>query len=173
MANNSPVLTGALAIVIVNNKPVGLMKNIRAAENTSRAQVRGLGSILPKEAPVTAWSGTVSCSFYEIDFKKSGVPGATRRDVGAGNGASQVTIGNNVPSYEDQLVLDTEGVQLNIFKKIKDVLDPATGLIIPGKVPYAIITRVLIESDSINIDEGSVAGRDQSFQFLDPITYSK
>jgi hypothetical protein len=163
------VLTGAIAIIIVNNKPVGLMRDIRINENARRQPVKGLGTILPKEAPVTDWNGTVSCSFYEIDYAESGIERAIRRDVGVGNAESQVAIGISTPNFEDNLVLDEFGVQINLFKKVKDIIDPATGLIIPNKVPYAIVTRCMIEGDNINISEGSVAGRDQSFMFLDPV----
>lgn len=162
------VLTGAIAIIKVNGKPVGLMRSIRINENTRRVPVRGLGSIITKEAPVVEWAGTVSCSFFEINFKDSGVPGAIRRDVGAGNAQSQIATGNNNTNFEDDLVLRTQGVQLDVYKKMQDVLGP-TGLIVPKVAPYAIIGRCLIESDSINIDEGNVSGRDQTFTYLDPI----
>lgn len=163
------VLTGALAIIKVNGVAVGLMRNVRVNESMRRVPVRGLGSILPKEAPVTEWAGTLSCSFWEIDYTKSGIPNAIRRDVGLGNQASQIAGGINSANFEDNLVLDAEGVQVDLFKKVTDVIDPNTGLITPKAIPYAIIGRVLIESDNITIDEGNVSGRDQSFQFLDPV----
>lgn len=162
-------LTGAIAIIKVNGVAVGLMRNVRVNESMRRVPIRGLGSILPKEAPVTEWAGTLSCSFWEIDYKKTGIPNAIRRDVGLGNAASQIASGINTTNFEDQLVLDSDGVQVDLFKKVTDVIDPNTGLITPKAVPYAIIGRVLIESDNISIDEGSIAGRDQSFSFLDPV----
>lgn len=165
---NEPVLTGAIAIIKVNGQPVGLMRNVKINESTRRIPVRGLGSLLPKEAPVVEWAGTVSCSFFEINFKKSGIPNAIRRDVGMGNAASQIATGNPQANFEDDLALSTQGVQLDLYKKLKDITGP-TGLIIPKVEPYAIIGRCLIESDSINIDEGNVSGRDQTFMYLDPI----
>lgn len=165
---NEPVLTGAIAIIKVNGQPVGLMRNVRINETTRRIPVRGLGSLLSKEAPVVEWAGTVSCSFFEINFKKSGIPNAIRRDVGIGNAASQIATGNAQTNFEDDLALSTTGVQLDLYKKIKDITGP-TGLIQPKVEPYAIIGRCLIESDSINIDEGNVSGRDQTFMYLDPI----
>jgi len=165
---NEPVLTGAIAIIKVNGQPVGLMRNVKINESTRRIPVRGLGSLLPKEAPVVEWAGTVSCSFFEINFKKSGIPNAIRRDVGIGNAASQIATGNAQTNFEDDLALSTQGVQLDLYKKLKDIIGP-TGLIVPKIEPYAIIGRCLIESDSINIDEGNVSGRDQTFMYLDPI----
>ena len=166
------VLTGAIAIVVVDGKAVGLMKDIRDNEDVRRMRVGGIGTVLPQELPVTEWNGSISCSFYEIDFASSGIPKAIRRDVGVGNAASQVAAGNNNANFEDNLVLDDVGVQLNIFKKVKDVIDPNTGLIIPNRIPYAIITRCFIEVDGVTISEGNVSGRDQSFKYLDPIVYN-
>lgn len=165
---NEPTLTGAIAIIKVNGQPVGLMRSVKINENARRIPVRGLGSLLPKEAPVVEWSGSVSCSFFEINFAKSGIPNAIRRDVGSGNAVSQIATGNPQTNFEDNLALDTEGVQLDLYKKLKDVLD-GNGLIIPKAVPYAVIGRCLIEGDSINIDEGNISGRDQTFMYLDPI----
>lgn len=162
------VLTGAIAVIKVNGQPIGLMRSVRVTENTRRVAVRGIGSLLPKEAPVVEWAGTVSCSFFEISYEKSGVPNAIRRDVGVGNAISQIANGNNQTNFEDNLALDTDGVQLDLYKKVKDVIS-STGLIVPKVVPYAIIGRCLIEGDNINIDDGNISGRDQNFMYLDPI----
>lgn len=169
MAEANKVLTGAIAIIKVQGQPVGLMRRVTVNEATRRVPVRGLGSILPKEAPVVEWSGTVSCSFYEIDYKNSGIKDAIRRDVGLGNAISQIANGINTANFEDNLVLDSAGVQLDIYKKEKDIIDPITNLIIPKVTPYAIVGRCLIESDNVSIDEGNVSGRDQSFMYLDPV----
>src|ERR1035437_10721126 len=111
--------TGAIAVIKVNGVAVGLMKDIRINENSTRVLVRGLGSIIPRESLVTAWSGTCSCSFYEIDYASSGIQGAIRRDV-AGNAGSQIAAGNNQTNFEDNLVLDQFGVTLDVYKKVKD-----------------------------------------------------
>lgn len=157
MANE--VLTGAIAIVKVNGTPIGKMRNIRASENIRRVDVRGIGTILNQESPVVEWSGTISCSFYEIDFSKTGIANAIRRDV------------QSKQEFEDQLMLEADGVQIDVFKKIEDFVDPATGLIRPKLQAYAVITRCLIESEDFDISEGVVAGHNQSFRFLDPILY--
>lgn len=166
---SEPVITGAIAIIKVGGVPVGLMRSVRVNESTRRVPVRGLGSVVTKEAPVVEWNGTVSCSFFEISYEKSGVKNAIRRDVGVGNALSQIASGINTPNFEDNLVLDTVGVQLDIYKKLTDVIDPATGLIVPKVVPYATIGHCLIESDNVSIDDGNVSGRDQTFIYLDPI----
>lgn len=163
------VLTGAIALIRVNGVVVGRMKTVRYQENFRRQPVRGIGTILPSEQAVTEWDGQLSCEFMEVKFENTGIPGAIRRKIN--NVASQVLLGNE--SFEDQLVLDADGVQVDIFKKVTDVIDPGTGLIKPKLEPYAIIKRCLIESDSFDISEGSVSGHSQSFKCLDPVTYKQ
>lgn len=160
------VLTGAIALIKVEGKVIGKMKSVRCQEQIRRQPVRGIGTILPSEQAVTEWEGTLSCEFMEVEFKKSGITNAIRRIFP--NIASQVLIGE--ASFEDQLVLDTEGVQVDIFKKVTDVINP-DGTIKPKLKPYAIVKKCLIESDSFDISEGSIAGHSQSFKYMVPLTY--
>lgn len=160
------VLTGALALIKVDGQVIGKMKSVRCQETMRRQPVRGIGTILPSEQAVIEWDGTLSCEFMEVDFKKTGITNAIRRAFS--NIASQVLIGE--ASFEDQLVLDSDGVQVDIFKKVSDVLNP-DGTIKPKLTPYAIVKRCLIESDSFDINEGAIAGHSQSFKYLDPLTY--
>jgi hypothetical protein len=169
---NQGVYTGALAIIKVKGTAVGLMKNISINEDEERVSIYGLGTIIPSEAPVVRWAGTLTCSFWEIGYAESGIPGAIRRDVGVGNTTSQIASGINTPNFEDQLVLDSDGVEVDIFKKGEDVIDPSTGLINPKAVPYAIVGRCLIKSDNVTIDEGQPSGRSQTFVYLDPVVYT-
>jgi hypothetical protein len=155
---NQPTLTGSLAIIRCKGTTIGLMKNISVTENFQRADVQGLGTILTSEAPVTAWRGTLQCSWYEIDFKTSGFPGAIRRDVQTGQ------------QFEDQLMLDNDGIQVDIFKKVADVIG-ADGLVKAKVQPFAIIKNVLIESEGFDITEGQVSGQNGSFRYLSPILY--
>lgn len=161
------VLTGAIALIKVDGQVIGKMKSVRCQENMRRVPVRGIGTILPSEQAVTEWEGTLSCEFMSVDFRNDGIKNAIRRIFP--NIASQILTGN--ASFEDQLVLDTEGVQIDIFKKITDIIDPATGTIKPKLRPYAIVRKCLIESDSFDISEGAIAGHSQSFKYLQPLTY--
>lgn len=160
------VLTGAIALISVGGQTIGKMKSVRVQESIRRMPVRGIGTILPSEQAVTEWEGTLSCEFMEVDFKKTGITEAIRRVFP--NVASQVL--NEETSFEDQLILDSEGVQVDIFKKVSDVVD-ANGIIRPKLEPYATVYNCLIESDSFDISEGSIAGHSQSFKYLTPITY--
>jgi hypothetical protein len=164
MAIEDKVLTGAIALIKVNGVVIGKMRSVRVQEQFRRMEVRGLGTILPSEAPVVEWSGSLNCEFMSIDFKNDGIKDAVRRALP--NIASQVLNGGQ--SFEDQLVLDYDGVQVDIFKKIADIID-SKGNIKPKLVPYAIVRNCLIESDSFDISEGSIAGHSQSFKYLKPV----
>lgn len=159
------VLTGAIALIKVDGQVIGKMKSVRCQENMRRLAVRGIGTILPSEQAVTEWEGTLSCEFMSIDFKTDGIRNAIRRNFP--NIASQVLAGES--SFEDQLVLDVDGVTIDIFKKVTDLIDPVTGNIKPKVVPYAIVRKCLIESDSFDISEGAIAGHSQSFKYLLPV----
>jgi len=162
------VLTGAIALIKSKGKVIGRMKSVRIQEQIRRQPVRGIGTILPSEQAATEWDGTLSCEFMEIKFtgeNATGIPQGIRRKFSSAG--SQVFQG--LESFEDQIVLDSDiGVQVDIYKKVRDVINP-DGTIIPKAVPHAIVKRCLIESDSLDISEGSIAGHSQSFKYLDPI----
>lgn len=173
MANDVKVITGAIAIIKVKGFAVGKMRDVRVTENFQRIPVpKGLGSIFDDELALVKWSGSCSCSFMEVSYKASGIKDAVRRVFGA-NILSQIASGNNIANFEDQAVLDDLGVDLEIYKKIADIIDPATGLIIPKAIPYSSLGGLFIESDSVNISEANVAGRDQTFRYLRPVVVSE
>lgn len=152
---------GALAIVRKNGTAVGRMRNVRWTENLRRSDVRGIGTIIVQEAPVVEHAGSLTCDFYEVDFSKTGLPDAIRRDVQTNQ------------EFEDNVLLNYDGIQIDIFKKVEDVVDPDTGLKKAKAQPYAIIKRLLIESEGADISEGAISGHNQSFKYLDPVIYPK
>lgn len=165
---DNKVLTGAIALIKVQGEVVGKMRNVRAQESVRRLRVGGIGTILPSEQAATEWDGTLSCDFMLVNIQKSGIKNAIRRDFS--NVASQILSGE--ASFEDQLVLDVDGVQVDLFKKITDVILP-DGTINPKAIPIAIVRNCLIESDSFDISEGAIAGRSQSFKYLLPLVEIK
>jgi len=170
------VITGAIAIIKVGGVVVGKMRDIRINETYRRLRVpKGIGSIFADEQAVTEFDGTLSCSFYEINFNKSGIlsrngEGAVilRRAFNTGQTPANASF-DGVSNFEDEIVLDDVGVDISIYKKEKDLIDSNTGLIIPKATPYAIVKNCLIETDNINIAEGQIGGRDQSFKYLVPV----
>jgi hypothetical protein len=161
------VVTGAIALIKVQGEVIGKMRSVRAQESFRRVKVQGIGTILPSEQAVIEWEGTLNCEFMEVEFSKTGITNAIRRAFP--NIISQVA--NGEASFEDQLILDAEGVQVDIFKKVSDVID-ANGVIKPKLKPYASVRNCMIESDGFDISEGSIAGHSQSFKYLSPLTYS-
>lgn len=154
MANELKVMTGSIAIVRKNGTAIGKMRNVRWTENIGRGEVRGLGTILTSEAPALTWGGTVSCDFYEVDFTTTGVPDAIKRNV------------QTSQEFETQLLLDYDGVQLDIFKKVEDVV--VDGLKKSKNIPYVTLTQLLIESDGAEVTEGAISGHNQAFRYLGP-----
>lgn len=161
---DSRVMTGALALVKSGGKICGLLRGVTCTENYTRGDVKGLGTIYSSEVPVLSFDGSLSCDFMEIDFTTSGVPGAIKRQFENIN--SQVISGGI--SLEDQLVLDQEGVQIDVFKKVEDVIDP-NGNIVPKLNPYVSCYNCFITSDGFTINEQQVAGHNQSFKYLKSI----
>jgi hypothetical protein len=169
MSTPNSVTTGAIALIKVSGRAVGLAKNVRISEQYSRQPVQGLGTILLSELAVTSFSGTLSCDYYLIDFQNDAFPESIDRNFN--NVASQALTGGT--SFEDQLTLSTLGFDFSVYKRVQDLIDPVTGVITPKVAPICTARNCFIESDSLDISEGSISGRSQSFRYLTPITYSK
>lgn len=163
------VITGALAIIKSNGVAIGKMRDIRVNENFRRVRVpKGLGSIFADEFALVEWAGSVSCSFFEISYGKSGLTDALKRAIfGASEIFSQIGGGTNTPNFEDQAVLDDVGLSLDIYKKIQGTV--VGGIITPDAPVYATLSGMFIEADNVNISEANIAGRDQTFQYLRPV----
>lgn len=159
------VFTGAIALIKSGGRIIGKMKSVRVTENIRRVEVVGIGTILPSEAPVVGWAGQLSCSAMTVSFKNGIIPNAIRRQFDVLG--SQALAGNS--SFEDQLVLDSDGITVEVYQKVTDIVDPVTGIIKPKVMPFVIVRQVLIESDSLDISEGAISGTDQTFKYLKPI----
>lgn len=157
------VITGAIGIIKDSSGTViGKMKTITVSESIQRGQVRGIGSIVPSELPALSWgAGTLRCSFFNIDFKKSSIPGAINRD------------NTDVNQFTDDVTLQEDGITVQIYKKVSDVIDPTTKHIKSKEVPYATVSGLFIDTESFDISEGQISGRDQSFMYMNPITFGK
>lgn len=156
MANEGKIFTGALAVIRQNGSAIGRMRNIRWTEDVGRGEVRGIGTTLTSEVPALSWGGRGSADFYEVDFTTTGI-GGIRRDVKTNQ------------DFDDQLMLEGDGLQLDIFKKETDFVDPNTGLKVPKAVPYAVLGQLYLESEGADITEGAISGHQISFRYLFPI----
>lgn len=156
---STPVLTAPLAIIKVNGIAIGKMRNIRVNESLQRGRVQGIGELTPSELPALSWSGTLSCDFYNIDFKISQIPQAIIREV------------QTLKEWVDSVVLQEDGVTVDIFRTIAVPGSPKIGKIAGTLVPYATIAGLFLDTENFDIAEGQVSGRNQNFQYLYPITY--
>jgi hypothetical protein len=150
-------LTAPLALIKVKGRVVGRMRNIEIRETFRRVPVYGLGEATPLEIPFTQWNGTLSCGFYEIKFDETGIPGAVRRDVASKR------------EFLDNMVLDSEGIDVVLLKRKEESIDPSTSLRKGAWEEHVTVKGCFIEGDSMDLSEGQIAGHNQNFSFRDPV----
>jgi len=154
------VLTAPLAIIKVDGIAVGKMKNIRIQETIRRGRVSGLGQLTPDELPALEWSGTLSCGFYNIQFDKSQLPKAIVRKV------------NTLDEFVDTVLLQENGVQVDIMKKVAAAgPDPVTGIIPSQLEIFASIKGCFITREGFDIQEGQISGKDADFDYTTPVLF--
>lgn len=162
------VLTGALAIIRVNGVAIGKMKNVRVSETINRGRVSGIGELTPQELPAQQWNGTLNCSFYSIEFKKDGIAGfdALPFDVGVTRTAASVA------AWVEHVILQEQGVNVDIYKKVKDAVSTEGLHVNNTPQPFARIEGLHLDRDSFDITENGISGRDQDFTFTNPIVFA-
>lgn len=153
------VLTAPLALIKVGGVTVGKMRNLRITETFRRGRVSGIGELTAQEVPALEWNGTLTCGFYEIEFRNTGLPEGIRRHAGSEE------------KFVDNILLQEEGVTLVIFKKVSDGVDDETGLINSTLQEHASIRGCFIDREGMDINEGQISGHDQDFTYLNPILY--
>lgn len=154
------VLTAPLAVIKVNGIPVGKMRDVRVSETYRRGRVSGLGELTPSELPALEWSGTLTCDFYEVDFSKTGIPDAIKR------------VAPSLQSFIDNVLLQEEGVDVVLFKKVKSSIDPETGLLQSSLKAHATIRGCFLDREGMNVSEGQISGHNQEFSYIEPILFS-
>lgn len=154
------VMTAPLAVIKVNGKVIGKMKNIRVTESIQRGTVQGIGAFNNSEIPALKWDGTLSCSFYTINFNNQNelFKTALLRNV------------NTVQEFVDTVLLQEDGVTIDILKKVKDYTDE-NGIVKPKYEVFASIVGCFPNKESFDISEGQISGRDTDFQYLEPILF--
>lgn len=151
------VITGVLAIIKYNGSPIGKARGINASENIQRADVRGLGHLAPQERPAVAWNGNVRMDFILINLKESTIPDTLNRNV------------QSVSEFTNALTLGEVPVSIDVFKKIPDPADPVGY----EEEKFCTINGILLTSDSWQINEGAISGRNMTFDYLEPIIFPK
>lgn len=157
MANK--VMTAPLAVIKVNNVVVGKMKNIRVSETIRRGRVTGLGQLAADELPALEWTGSLSCSFYCVDFSISVMAAAMVRKVAS------------IEEWANTVLLQENGIQIDIMRKVKDTIDPATGIITPKLETFASVAGCVLSKEGFDISESQISGRDAEFEYTTPILF--
>ena len=155
------VMTAPLAIIKVDGIAVGKMKNIRVTENIRRGKVQGIGELTPQELPALDWNGTLSAGFYSITFNNQDqlIKKSLLRNV------------NSLQEWVDTVLLQEEGITIDIMKKVKDEQDPVTGIIRPKFELFASIRSAFSTKEGFDISEGQISGRDVDFDYITPILF--
>lgn len=154
------VITAPLAVIKVGGVAVGKMKTIRIQETIRRGRVSGLGALTPDELPALEWSGTLSCGFYNIEFDKSNLPAAIVRKV------------NTLEEFVDTVLLQEQGVQVDIMRKVKaGNPDPITGIIPSNLEIFASVKGCFLTREGFDIQEGQISGKDADFDYINPILF--
>lgn len=158
---NKRVMTAPLAIIKVGGVAIGKMKNIRVNEQIQRGNVQGIGELTPQELPALKWSGTLNAGFYSITFNNQDnlIKNALLRNV------------NNLQEFVDTVLLQENGIQIDIMKKVKDYQDPNTGIIYPQFELFSSIRSCFATKESFDISEGQISGRDVDFEYMNPILF--
>lgn len=156
------VLTAPLAVIKVSGVAIGFMKSIRITETFNRGTVRGIGKLNPAEVPALTWDGSLSCGLYLIDFAKALNKLEDARVV-------QRKV-QTIEDFVNTILLNENGLQLDLMRKIKVSQDPQTGIIVPGFEIFGSVKRAFITRESMDISESQITGRDVDFTYIDPIT---
>jgi len=167
---DTKVVTAPLATIKVNGIVVGKMRNITLDETYRRGRVSGLGTILPLERPALEWNGTLTCDFFLINL---------RGFDAQGNYHSKLPFSSlrEVPSILDwmcYILLQENGVDVDIYKKISKGIDPQTGLVIPDfDNKLGTVRGCFVDREGFNINEGQIAGSNQVFVYNTPLLFFK
>ncbi len=159
-------MTAPLAIIKVQTLTgpvaIGKMKDLRITETLRRGRVSGIGKLTPDELPATEWSGSLSCDFYLMDFKIEAIAGMLPR----------YEPGMTIEDFVNTVILEEEGIQLDIMRKEKVAKNPVTGIITSQLAIFATVKGAFITREGMNISEGQISGRNAEFEYINPIIYS-
>lgn len=157
MAAEQKTLTAARAVIKVNGKAIGRLRNFRASETISRAPVTGLGRLTKLEIPAVSFSATWSASFYTIDFAKiTDFPGLDNRNLGS------------VEQWKNTLTLAEIPIDIYIYKKDNPTVE--NGIVTAtSDTIFAVIRNCYLNTRGFDLNEGAVSGTDISGEYTEPI----
>jgi hypothetical protein len=152
------VMHAALAVIKVQGLAIGKLKNIQCTENHRRIKVGGLGQLAADEAPPVEWSGAMNCGAFLIDLKKAVFPGSMQR------------IANSITDWENSVLLQEEGITIDILRKVK-IADGINGIPVVGFEVFASIRGCFMNRESFDLTDGQISGRNVDFEYINPILF--
>lgn len=156
MADNK-TFVAPLAVIKRNGEAVARIRSFNIQETYQRGSVQGLGSLTKVEVPPIMITCTASFDFYLTTFRDSAIKDAIRREA------------FTLQDFADNFIF-ADGIQIDIYKKAAGATN-AQGLTTSNLEIMGTIRDMFITSDSMNLSEGAVGGRSQSFEYLTPILY--
>jgi hypothetical protein len=158
MALEQKTMTAPRAIIKVDGKAIGYIRNIRISETINRGMVMGLGRLTKRELPALSINCTWNCDFYLIDLNRTGVPGLNKRNVAS------------TDQYKDTLTLFERPVDIYIYKK--EMESEEDGVVTAVKdSEFAILKNVYINTESFDITENQISGQNQSGEYTEPVIF--
>ena len=174
------VLTATIAIIKVNgttvesstksDTAVGICRDVRYTENISRGAVRGIGNMNPSEVPALTFAGNLTAGFMNIKYEKHPFfEKAIVRKTGS------------KAAFYNTLALQQIGFTLQLLKKVPDTVAgddegrDANNIIVVNDTQYetfATIGECFITSDSFDLTENQISGRNSAFDVTDGATYA-
>lgn len=156
MAQNT--FTAAIAVVKIGSNIIGRMTNLNIVEDITVQPVEEIGNLFDVEMVTTKYRGSFTCSFFEANFTDSGVKS---NDI--------LRVASSKEAFGDTLTLTQTGVDLDIYKKESDIIDPLTNEVQTENAPYLQIVGAKPTNNTWDITAGRIVTRNQSFMFIEPL----
>lgn len=154
------VFTSPKAYIKIDNQVAGFVRNLQFAENITRANVQGLGSLLNQEVPAVQYQCTWTVDQFFIDFKQPVMEGMMHR------------LGS-VKSIVDTLILGELGFAIAIYSKTIQSQDSTTKMVTavdPTGQAMCMLNPCFVNNQNFSLQEAGIAGYSISGIYLYPVS---
>ena len=152
--------TAPLAVIMINGKKVGKIRNLTFTENIQRGEVQGIGSLTLQEVPAVAMRCQFQASSYMINLKTFG----TENDP---------FVAQNLKSVQElvnTLLLGEAPVTIAVYKKTSGSVNNEGIVTSEGALErIGIANDCYLDSRSFEISEGNISGKNISGRYLTPM----
>lgn len=155
---SNKTFTAPMAILKRNGSAIAFIRGFNISESYQRGSVQGLGNLTRIEVPPISITCTASFDFYLTTFRDSSVNDAIKRGA------------LSLEDFVNEFIL-SDGISVDVYKKSDSGQINAQGLRTATEELVGTIPKLYITSDGMNLSEGSIGGRTQSFEYLEPILF--